>query len=130
MGQSTYGTLKAVGSGMRNAECGTRNGDQDAVASCVHETAGAPAGLKVMSEEATIRADGTGIAHVVVTVVDDQGRFVPGACPEITVEVDGPARLVGLENGDPLDTTNYKLKHRRAFHGMMLAVVQADCPVC
>jgi beta-galactosidase len=90
------------------------------VATCVHETAGAPVALRLSGEQ-----DGD-IAHVTVDVVDAQGRFVPHANPDITIEVTGPARLLGLENGDPLDTTNYKLNHRRAFHGKLLAIVQGN----
>jgi beta-galactosidase len=134
-----------------NTECGMRNAEYDgamwwrwdvpyrpgalravayrgakAVAACVHETAGEPAAIRLHCEEGLVRADSTGIAHVVASVVDAEGRPVPHASPDIAFAVEGPARLIGLENGDPLDTTNYKLDHRRAFHGMMLAVVQAD----
>ena len=59
-----------------------------------------------------------------MTVVDAQGRIVPHADHDITIAIDGPATLLGLENGDPIDSTNYKLNHRKAFHGMMLAIVQ------
>lgn len=110
------GEIKAVG--MRNAS----NAD---VVTCVHQTAGLPAALRVTCEEAFIRADRTGIAHLPVSVVDAQGRFVPYAGPDVTVTVEGPARLIGLENGDPIDSTNYKLNHRKAFNGMLLAIVQA-----
>lgn len=96
-----------------------------AAATCVRETSAEPAAIRLVSEEAVLRADRTSVAHVVATVVDQAGRFVPFAGPDITVEVEGPARLIGLENGDPLDTTNYRLTHRRAFHGLLLAVVQA-----
>lgn len=108
------GTLKAVGrrGGLETAEC-------------ARETAGEPAALQIECDEQTARADGTGIVHACVSVVDTQGRVVPHAGPDVTLGVCGPARLIGLENGDPLDATNYKLDHRRAFNGRMLAVVQA-----
>ncbi|MDX1682981.1 MAG: glycoside hydrolase family 2 TIM barrel-domain containing protein, partial [Phycisphaeraceae bacterium] len=108
------GALRAVG---------YREGEE--AATCEHVTAGAPAGLKAAAVEETIRADGTGVAHVAIDVVDDQGRTVPSAGPDISVDVSGPGRLIGLENGDPLDTTVYTADHRRAFHGRMLAIVQA-----
>ena len=53
------------------------------------------------------------------------GNLAPGANPEIEVTVEGPGMLIGMENGDPIDGTNYKLDHRCAFHGMALAVVQS-----
>jgi beta-galactosidase len=108
------GTLKAVG----------YRGDGSA-ATCIRATAAAPAAIRLACDETTMRADRTGIAHVIATVVDARGRLAPHANHDIAFIVEGAARLIGLENGDPLDTTNYKLNHRRAFHGMMLAIVQA-----
>lgn len=96
----------------------------EVVATCEHATAGEAAAMK-LNAESEIRADRTGVAHVEVEIVDAEGRFVPHARPRVTFEVEGPGRLIGLENGDPMDTTNYKLDHRCAFHGRMLAMVQA-----
>ena len=112
------GTLRAV----------AYQGDQ-AVASFEQHTAGDPAAIELNIPEPHIRADRTGIAHVEVTVVDAAGHFVPHAGPDITFDITGPGKLIGLENGDPIDNTNYKLNHRRAFHGRMMAIVQAtDAP--
>ena len=96
-----------------------------AVASCAHHTAGNPAALSLEAHVGVIRADRTGVAPFAVAVVDDKGHHVPHANPLVHVDVTGPARLIGLENGDPLDTTSYRLPHRRAFHGRMLAWVRA-----
>jgi beta-galactosidase len=115
------GMLKAVG--RRSPESGVKAGET--LATCVHETAGQPVAIRLVCDEPSLRADRTAVAHVVATVVDAQGRFVPNANPDISVEVEGAARLIGVENGDPIDSANYKLNHRKAFNGMMLAVVQA-----
>ncbi len=109
------GTLKAV----------AYQGDA-IVATMRHETASKAVGLRVTPEEDGTHADGTGIAHVRIAVVDDQERIVPNANHDVTISVDGPARLIGMENGDPIDSTNYKLNHRRAFNGMLLAILQTD----
>ncbi len=128
------GVLRAVGmpngewrmANDSNTERGTRKVEWGmARVECAQETAGEPAALRLRCEEAFLRADRTALAHIVVEVVDAQGRFVPYANPDIAVEVSGPTRLIGLENGDPLDTTPYQANHRRAFHGLMLAVVRS-----
>ncbi|MBT3294731.1 MAG: DUF4982 domain-containing protein [Verrucomicrobia bacterium] len=133
------GQLKAVG----------YRGDA-AVATCVHTTAGDAAALQLevdtqeglalgesglhggssprSSSARPSTAASPRVAHITVTIVDDQGRMVPHADHDITITVSGPATLIGLENGDPIDSTNYKLNHRKAFHGMMLAIVQGDDP--
>ncbi len=108
------GTIRAVGF----------LGDQPA-ADCHQTTAGEAAALTLRCDEPSIRADGTGIAHITVCVVDDRGVLVPAAIPELAFEVTGAGALIGLENGDPIDTANYKSSRRKAFHGMALAVVQA-----
>ena len=108
------GTIRAVG----------LNGGQEAATS-FHTTAGEGSALKLRCDEVSVRADETGIAHIAVIVVDDHGVFVPHANPELSFEVTGAGTLIGLENGDPIDTTNYKSSSRKAFNGMALAVVQA-----
>ncbi len=100
-----------------------RNGKE--VATCEHHTAGAPAAIKLTPDETLVRADRTGVAHVAVSVVDAKGHLVPSVHLPVTFSVQGAGRLIGLENGDPLDTTNYKLNTRRTFFGRMLAIVQA-----
>ena len=37
----------------------------------------------------------------------------------------GPGALVGVDNGNSADTTSYKEKHRKAFSGKVLAIVQS-----
>lgn len=108
------GTLRVVG---------YRGGKE--VATSQHTTAGAPSAIRLAPDESILRADRTGVAHVAVSIVDANGNLVPSANIPVSFRVEGAARLVGLENGDPLDTTNYKLATRRTFHGQMLAIVQA-----
>ncbi len=43
--------------------------------------------------------------------------FVPGANPSLAFSVAGPGELVGLDNGDPTDTTSYEGTSRKAFNG-------------
>ena len=41
------------------------------------------------------------ITVVNVSLVDAKGRFVPDACQELTLSIDGPGRILGAGNGDP-----------------------------
>lgn len=95
------------------------------IAECSHETASEPAGIKISCDVSSLRADRSAIAHIEAHIVDAHGRFVPYAANDLTFEVTGPAKLIGVENGDPIDSTNYKLNHRKAFHGMALGIVQS-----
>ena len=60
----------------------------------------------------TIRADRRDVAHITVKVVDAQGRMHPDADNEITFEVQGEGRLIGVDNGDMSNMEDYKGKQR------------------
>lgn len=108
------GVLKAVG----------RQGDQ---VLCEYEvvTAGPAAGLQVGVDRAELTADALDVAHLAVQVVDAQGHPVPEADNLVRFAVQGPARLLGTDNGDPACHDSFLSPERRAFHGLCLAIVQA-----
>ena len=108
------GTLKAVG---------TRGG-QTVVTEEV-ATAGDPSAITLTVDRDTIRADRRDVSHVTVTIVDAHGRMYPDAESEITFEIQGEGRLIGVDNGDMSNMEDYKSKQKRAFHGMCLAIVQS-----
>jgi beta-galactosidase len=39
--------------------------------------------------------------------------------------VEGPARLLAVGNGNPADHSSYQAGERRAFHGLLLAMIQS-----
>jgi len=57
------------------------------------------------------------LCHVDVTVTDDHGVVVYSADHEVTWTIEGPARLLGIESGDPASHESYKANKRRVFHG-------------
>ena len=72
---------------------GYRNGKK--VVTETLETTGKAAQAKISAE--TI---GT-TTIVLVELQDGKGRFVPDACPSLTLCIDGPGRIIGAGNGDP-----------------------------
>jgi beta-galactosidase len=108
------GALKAVG--MKNGQ----------LASTVEVfTAGDPAAVAISVDRDRIVADRRDVSHFTTEIVDDAGRTVPTADDEITFGVEGPGRLIGLDNGDPKSHESYKAKSRKAFNGRCLAIVQS-----
>jgi beta-galactosidase len=107
------GTLRAVG---------TKDGKQ-IVAEV--STAGEAAGIELKVDRDNIAADRRDVAHVIVRIVDAQGRMVPDAGQDVTFDVQGEAKLIGVENGNMQDLGDLKGKTRKAFNGMCLAIVQS-----
>jgi beta-galactosidase len=88
-------------------------------------TAGAPAALRLRVDRGEIRSHVRDVAHVEVEVVDAKGVVVPLADALVRFTVEGPARLLAVGNGDPADHSSYQATERRAFHGLLLAMVQS-----
>jgi beta-galactosidase len=65
------------------------------------ETTGAPTKLKLTADRVVISADGRDVAVVSVDVRDAAGRIVPTAAEKVRFSVSGPARIIGVGNGDP-----------------------------
>jgi beta-galactosidase len=65
------------------------------------------------------------LVHITVEVRDEHGRMVPTAGNEVTFNIQGEGKLIGVDNGDPFSHEDYKGNRRRAFNGLCLAIVQA-----
>ncbi len=90
----------------------------------VRETTGAPAAISLTPDRSVLVADNADLAVVNVAVVDAQGRAVPVADNKVTFTVTGPARLVGVGNGDPSSHEPDKASNRSTFNGLAQAIVQ------
>lgn len=109
------GELKAVAA--------ARNGSR---ATSTLSTTGAAARLSAAADRTVFRADGEDVVHVEIEVTDAAGRRVPDASPMIGITVDGAAVLLGIENGDLADNTDYSSRERRAHRGRLLAYVRSN----
>lgn len=65
------------------------------------ETAGRPVTLKAQTETKTLKADGDDAAVINIQSLDSQNVPVPGSSELVTFKVEGPARIIGVGNGDP-----------------------------
>jgi beta-galactosidase len=89
------------------------------------ETAGAAARIVLRPDRSRIFADGEDVSMVTVEIVDAQGRRVPTAGNEVTFQVAGKGKLLGVGNGDPSCHEPDKAGKRSAFNGLAMAIVQA-----
>jgi beta-galactosidase len=89
-------------------------------------TTGDPAAIELLADTSSLAADGRDVAHVTVKILDTNQQIVPTAGNEITIDMDGPGRMIGMDNGDPTDHDSFKTNHRKAFNGLCLAIVQMN----
>ena len=102
---------------------GFKNGKQ--VMSTKRETTTAPAKLVLRADRESISADGEDVAMFAVEVQDANGRTSPITDNLVTFHVSGPAKLIGVGNGDPTDQAPDKRDSRKAFSGYCMALVQS-----
>jgi len=117
------GTLNAVG----------YSGGKEVVTDKV-ETTGAPASIQLGANRPVINADAEDVAVVTVQAKDSQGRVVPTAGNEMTFEIVGPGRIIGVGNGDPSSHEPDRIVERvtpgedwkrSLFNGMAEVIVQS-----
>lgn len=90
------------------------------------KTAGAPYAIKATADCRALNAKKIDLAHLVLTVVDQQGNLVYQADQEITVTVEGPAQLLGLEGGSLTSPEAHQATKRKVVKGKMPAYIQSQ----
>lgn len=110
------GTLRAV----------ARNEDGFILAETTRKTAGAPSGVDVIANKTMLRPNRQDTSILEVTIVDSNGVMVPDADNLVTFHVEGPGKLIGVENGDVLDLEPTKfVDKRKVFKGKCIGIIQA-----
>ncbi|GAB1308901.1 beta-galactosidase GalB [Urechidicola sp. KH5] len=97
-----------------------------AVAEKTIVTATSPAKLELTPDRKQIAADGSDLSFITVKVVDENGNFCPLANNNIEFEIEGPATIAAVGNGDATSTESFQASHRKAFNGLCLLVVKSE----
>lgn len=87
------------------------------------KTSGRPYALRAKADRTALSAD-RATAHILVEVVDENGVLVKLSDNNIACRVEGPARLLGLENGDNGDMSEHRDRQQRVHQGRLLAYIQ------
>ena len=109
------GQIKAVG---------YRNGE--VAATCIVNTAGTPAKLKLTATSDRICADGQDACKIAVRIEDGEGNLAPRASDRVKISVSGAGELLGVDNGSPFVGEGYREESKEAFNGMMCAVIRSN----
>ncbi len=95
------------------------------VAENVQATSGDPVKIRLTADRETLQANQTDTAHITGDIVDKNGILCPHANHLLEFNIEGPAKFLGVDNGDPLDLSPYNVNKRRAFRGKCLLMIQA-----
>ncbi|HWY30391.1 MAG TPA: glycoside hydrolase family 2 TIM barrel-domain containing protein [Candidatus Acidoferrum sp.] len=87
------------------------------------QTAGAPAQIELVADRLVLRADGKDVCHVEFRIEDANGVRVPDGAQEVTFTQTGPARILGIGNGDINSVEDCKANTHRAYEGRGLVIL-------
>ncbi len=108
------GTLKAVGMNAGAEVC-----------SFELKTTGSAQAIKLKPESKLITADGQSLCFVEADVVDSQANPVFAADNQITFQIQGPGKIVGLDSGNLRSHEDFKSNARHVFQGKCLVIIQS-----
>lgn len=96
------------------------------IARTFQATAGAPVGIDIDIENKNLKADCQDISIISISQKDDKGVLYPYGENRIHAYIEGDARILSFENGNPVDTeTNFNAKSRRCFFGLNRIFIQS-----
>jgi len=95
------------------------------VATSITRTAGPPARVSISADQSKLAASRRDLSYVTVRIEDENGNFVPQAANWVSFEIEGPGRLVGVGNGDPMSHESFQGNSVPAFNGLALAILTA-----
>ncbi|MCR4901270.1 MAG: DUF4982 domain-containing protein [Butyrivibrio sp.] len=81
--------------------------------------------VKTFENNTRLKANGRDLIFAEISTVDNKAVEVRNSQSRVKVSVSGPARLVGLDNGDSSDLDSYKSDSRRLFSGKLLAIIES-----
>lgn len=98
--------------------------DQEIIAEM--ETADRPAGFSLDSDKTELMADGYDVAHITFQLRDEKGRPVKTENTQITFEIEGDARLLGVDTGAPDYVGDFQTNSLESSQGRALAIIQSN----
>lgn len=99
--------------------------DGKVVATDELHTAAAPAKIVLSTDRPSLAPVWDDVSFVTVRVTDVAGVIVPGADNQITFAVDGPGKVLAVENGDVTSHEPFQAMQRHAYHGCCTVILRA-----
>jgi beta-galactosidase len=90
------------------------------------KTAGEAYAIRLTPDKKQLETNGRDLCFVTVEIVDKDGNLCPNADNLVHFKIDGPASIVGVDNGCQTSMESFKDNKRKAFYGKCLVVIQSS----
>jgi beta-galactosidase len=102
---------------------GIANGEEKE--STALQTAGRGVLLALSADRDEIAADGQDLSYITVHITDENGLIDPNASNKLAFEIEGPGRIVAVDNANLKDSVSYVANSRDAWKGKALVIVRS-----
>lgn len=92
----------------------------------VMKTTGRPAQISASSDRSVIKPDGSDLAFITIRIEDKDKWLVPRSINLVNFTIDGPGKIVAVDNGDATSHDPFQASYRKAYNGLCLVIVKAD----
>ena len=89
-------------------------------------TAGKAHRIRLTPDRTKVHADGEDLSYVLMEAFDKEGNPCPLANDEISVELSGPGKMVGVGNGNPQSFEPFQSAKVQLFYGKAMAIVRSE----
>ena len=83
----------------------------------------------LQADRNTITADGQDLSFVSLTISDKNGSLVPRSKNHIQFAIEGPGKIIAVDNGDATSFEPFQAKERNAYNGRVLVIVRSEAGV-
>jgi beta-galactosidase/beta-glucuronidase len=85
-----------------------------------------PVGFTLTSDKTELSADGYDVAHLVVQLIDENGIPVKHKDAKITFDVEGDARILGVDTGADTNVQDFQANSIVTARGRCLLIIQSN----
>lgn len=90
------------------------------------KTTGPAARIALAADRTAIKADGSDLSFVTVTIADASGLLVPRSDNLVKFALSGPGEIVAVDNGDATSFESFQAHEHHAFNGLVLVIVRTE----
>lgn len=82
--------------------------------------------LSMSADRPAVRLDGSDLIFITVRIEDKNKLLVPRSSNLVNFAIEGPGKIVAVDNGDATSHDPFQANYRKAYNGMCLVIVKAD----
>jgi beta-galactosidase len=82
--------------------------------------------LLMSADRPSVSPDGTDLIYLTVKIADRNKLTVPRSSNMVNFSIEGPGKIVAVDNGDATSHDPFQSTHRKAFNGLCLVIVKAE----